>query len=343
MFVVSKISSVIAHLFHPRRSNKHRARVLHPEAIGYLILIAIGFLVTVRIFTSIPGLGGVLGYASNISPEQVVSQTNAQRASNGLQPLNVNGTLTAAAHLKAQDMMANQYWAHNSPQGKRPWDFMRQAGYGYRVAGENLARDFGDTGSMVAAWMASPTHRANIVNSQYQEIGVAVVNGTLQGVETTLVVQMFGSPTSAPAQVTQQAANAAPETSAAPTPVVSPVPTQQPEVVETTAPATANLAEVTIPETAIAPATGQEPQSAVLASMLVPFGELDRPPLFSPLQLSKAFFLGIVLMIVFTLLYDTVVISNKNTLRFVGKNTAHILLLLTVAYILIFFKGGIVQ
>ena len=93
-------------------------------------------------------------------------------------------------------MFNKQYWAHTAPDGKEPWDFMSEAGYSYQVAGENLARDFSTTSAMVAAWMASPTHRANIMNGRYTEIGIAVINGTLEGVETTLVVQMFGTPRS---------------------------------------------------------------------------------------------------------------------------------------------------
>ena len=93
-------------------------------------------------------------------------------------------------------MFTDQYWAHTAPDGTEPWTFMHQMGYQYVVAGENLARDFGQTDEMVSAWLASPTHRANIMNPKYQEIGIAVIDGVLEGYETTLVVQMFGTPPS---------------------------------------------------------------------------------------------------------------------------------------------------
>jgi hypothetical protein len=330
----------VAHLFHPRRSNRHRARVLHPAALSKLSVLALAFWGLIRVLSVTPIGGGVLGFASNISVQQVIDQTNAQRSSAGLSPLSVNGTLNQAALLKANDMFANQYWAHNSPQGKQPWDFMRQAGYRYSVAGENLARDFGDTGSMMSAWMASPTHRANIVNDKYREIGVAVVNGTLQGVETTLVVQMFGTPSGAQPQVA--AGTTVQQVAAAERPAPSPaVPFRRPA---SPAPASETPAPVVVQEPVASPVA--EPATltaAPITPQLVGDASLTRAPLFTPLQISKAFFLAVVMLIILTLMYDTVVVSHRTTLRFVGKNFAHLLLLLAVVYILIFFKGGIIQ
>jgi hypothetical protein len=130
--------------------------------------------------------------------EQLLTDTNAQRKAAGLQPLTLNPELSAAAAAKASDMFAKNYWAHNSPTGATPWDFIIGSGYHYTVAGENLAKNFSDSQAVVDAWMASPSHRANIVKPTYEEIGFAVVNGTLNGEETTLVVQMFGASPGAP-------------------------------------------------------------------------------------------------------------------------------------------------
>jgi hypothetical protein len=97
-------------------------------------------------------------------------------------------------------MFTNNYWAHNSPQGKTPWTFFDAVDYKYSTAGENLAKDFYNTDSLVKAWMNSPTHKENIINTKYKEIGIAVVNGTLGDIKTTLVVQHFGTPLMATAQ-----------------------------------------------------------------------------------------------------------------------------------------------
>jgi hypothetical protein len=118
--------------------------------------------------------------------------------------LQLNERLSEGAQLKAGDMFAFDYWAHKSPSGRQPWEFFREAGYEYRVAGENLARDFMKSEDVVRAWMESPTHKENIVNPKYQEIGVAVVDGTLGGIKTTLVVQFFGTPSKSVAAVQQE-------------------------------------------------------------------------------------------------------------------------------------------
>jgi hypothetical protein len=178
--------------FYPQPRNNHRALLLQPASLGILIAVYLLNQSLIKSLTIIKP--GVLGYSSEITVEKVVSQTNEQRRHQGLPALKFNSSLAQSAQAKAQDMFANNYWAHNSPQGKTPWDFFRAVKYDYSVAGENLAKDFYDTDTLIAAWMKSPTHRANMVNSKYQEIGIAVVNGTLNGVKTTLVVQHFGTP-----------------------------------------------------------------------------------------------------------------------------------------------------
>ena len=91
-------------------------------------------------------------------------------------------------------MLAKNYWAHFAPDGKTPWDFILNSGYQYEYAGENLAKNFLFSDGVVSAWMNSQTHRDNILKSNYTEVGYAIVNGTLNGEQTTLVVQLFGKP-----------------------------------------------------------------------------------------------------------------------------------------------------
>lgn len=181
----------LLHLFVLHESNNHRARIIHPTGLS----LVIGFYVLMQI-----GLGtlankypDVLGYASSISPQEVVKLTNIERISQGLPEVHLDPKLSAAAAQKAADMVAHDYWAHVSPQGTQPWYFVTNNGYAYKYAGENLARDFSDPESVVKAWMNSPTHRENLLSSRYQDIGIAVIDGRLGGRETTLVVQMFGT------------------------------------------------------------------------------------------------------------------------------------------------------
>jgi hypothetical protein len=106
--------------------------------------------------------------------------------------------LDAAATLKAQDMAKGSYFSHNSPTGVTPWHWFDAAGYSYVYAGENLAVFFTDSTAVVEAWMKSPTHRANIVGSNYREIGVGTAKGKYNGYDTVFVVQLFGAPAKKP-------------------------------------------------------------------------------------------------------------------------------------------------
>lgn len=125
--------------------------------------------------------------------------TNEARAANGALPaLALNETLNRDAELKLQDMFAQQYFDHISPIGVGPSALAKQVGYQYIVIGENLALgNFGTDAKLVDAWMNSPGHRANILNAQYQEIGIAVGRGTYKGSEVWMAVQSFGKPLSA--------------------------------------------------------------------------------------------------------------------------------------------------
>jgi hypothetical protein len=330
------LGDILAHLFHPRRSNNHRPRVLHPEAYLGLSFIIIAFATIISRSYLLPGkFGHILGFASSITPSQVVEQTNQQRTKAGLGPLTVNDKLTQAALAKGQDMFNDQYWAHVAPDGTQPWSFIQNAGYAYSVAGENLARDFSNTADMMNAWMASPTHRANIMSSRYKEIGIAVIDGNLEGYDTTLVVQMFGTPKSGVAQLPAQGANQA-ESPEEPAAAELPTPAQPATtiVLETPSPGT--------PSVTASPWASALGKPTVLAGALVINGTFETPPLLTPLQLMKAFFLAVVLLLMAVLAYDALIMNNRNTVRVVGKNLAHLILLGFVAFLLILFKGGIV-
>lgn len=132
-----------------------------------------------------------------VSSGSLVSMANASRSGAGLATLSTNGQLESAAYAKANDMFTNQYFAHTSPQGKTPWDFIGGSGYAYVYAGENLAIGYSSATELHNAWMNSPSHRENIMNPNFREIGIAVVDGDYEGSPTTIVVQEFGSTDSA--------------------------------------------------------------------------------------------------------------------------------------------------
>jgi uncharacterized protein YkwD len=192
-----------------------------PALVIYLIALILlnGF------FTIFAQGGPAQVSASSISAGTLIGFANQERSARGLSTLTTNAKLTSAAYAKANDMLNKNYWSHYGPNGETPWQFILGAGYSYVHAGENLAKGFSTAEGVHQAWMASPTHRANLVSGNYKEIGIAVVSGTLQGEQTTLVVQMFGAPTaSAPAPAPAPTPTPAPVPAPAPTPTPSPVP-----------------------------------------------------------------------------------------------------------------------
>ncbi len=214
----------LRHLFLPHESNNQRARILHPT--GLIVVLGLWVIFQFSLETVSRMSPQILGYASQIGVEDIIQLTNRRREAEGLNDLVLDPQLSAAAAQKAADMVARDYWAHVSPVGTQPWFFITEAGYTYRYAGENLARDFTNAPDVVQAWMDSPTHKENLLNAKYQDIGVAVIDGTMGGRETTLVVQMFGTKLSATAARPQTGSSAlAPPVRAAQI-ATSPVPVQ---------------------------------------------------------------------------------------------------------------------
>ncbi|HAP37837.1 TPA: hypothetical protein DCQ19_03085, partial [Candidatus Shapirobacteria bacterium] len=124
--------------FLPHPDNNHRAFILQPKFLAFLIFI---YLLNQSFLRSLTVLKpGILGYASEITSQKVFEFTNQERLKYDLPPLSFNSTLARSATAKAQDMFENNYWAHTSPTGTNPWDFFKQEGYQYSIAGENLAK-----------------------------------------------------------------------------------------------------------------------------------------------------------------------------------------------------------
>jgi len=188
------VLKTFCHLFIPSEKNNYRAKTLQVDFLTYYLILSV-FLSL--IYKASPFFGfakNILGLATDITVDKLFQLTNQERINNGLQPLTYNEKLSQAAQEKANDMFSKNYWAHYAPDGTTPWEFILSSGYRYEYAGENLAKDFMFSDGVVKAWMDSKTHRENILRPNYDEIGFAIVNGVLNGEETTLVVQMLGKP-----------------------------------------------------------------------------------------------------------------------------------------------------
>ncbi|MCC0635652.1 MULTISPECIES: CAP domain-containing protein [unclassified Clostridioides] len=106
--------------------------------------------------------------------KEVVDLVNVERSKAGLNPLTLDADVSNVATKKSQDMIDNNYFAHNSPTYGSPFDMLKKFGISYKTAGENIAMGQKTPKEVVNAWMNSEGHRKNILNPNYSKIGVGV-------------------------------------------------------------------------------------------------------------------------------------------------------------------------
>jgi uncharacterized protein YkwD len=181
---------------HHKRS-KHYMKAYWPY-IPILAVLGLGLVVN-----TVWNRSAVLGAERNFTSVSLLQSTNDQRATSHEAPLTLNEQLTQAAQAKAEDMVRQNYWAHNSPDGKTPWTFITSSGYQYQAAGENLAYGFSGSSETVAGWMNSTEHRANILNASYHDVGFGVASAPdfLGHGEQTVVVAEYGEPVASVADI----------------------------------------------------------------------------------------------------------------------------------------------
>jgi hypothetical protein len=178
--------------FVPSERNVYRPHVLRKPWLIFFVAIV---LTSEGVFLlDVIARQSAFDFVAAVLPGEVIALTNDQRTQNAVASVTENHLLDQAAQAKAEDMAAHGYFSHVGPDGKAPWEWVKEAGYVYQNAGENLAVHFVDSSDVVNAWMESPSHRANIVKPVYTEIGVGVAQGMYQGEPATYVVQYFGTP-----------------------------------------------------------------------------------------------------------------------------------------------------
>lgn len=127
-----------------------------------------------------------------LTKDAIVNLTNNARTQSGLSPLKENQLLNSVAQSRAQDMLDKQYFAHVSPTGQQASDIAQTVGYHYKIIAENIGNgDFLTNQKIIDGWMQSPGHRANILSTDVQEIGAAVLRGNMKDRETYVAVQIF--------------------------------------------------------------------------------------------------------------------------------------------------------
>jgi uncharacterized protein YkwD/uncharacterized membrane protein len=182
---------------HRKRAGTHQKRSDHfvKTYWPYIPLVAI---VGIGMFFNnlLANPAGVLSYATNTTAVGLLENTNKQRATQQLGSLAISDKLSQAAQAKAQDMVARDYWSHKTPDGQEPWAFINTTGYTYTAAGENLAYGFANSDENIQGWMNSKSHRENMLNKGYTEVGFGIANSpSYQGKgEQTIVVALYATP-----------------------------------------------------------------------------------------------------------------------------------------------------
>lgn len=180
------------------------------------------------LFTASFTLLAIPNRAGATSGSVILALTNTQRSGTGVASLTWSDALASSAQIKADDLCAKGYWAHTSPDGTEPWTIMERVGYKYTIAGENLAKGFTTDDGVMAGWMASPGHRANILKSEFTELGVALSSCVFEGVQTTIVTAHYGSRYQQPRQIAKPDNTAVQVITQQPKTRVTPVATTQP-------------------------------------------------------------------------------------------------------------------
>ncbi len=126
--------------------------------------------------------------------DSIIKQINSERTSRGLSPLTSNPALNKAAVARASYLAAKGVLVHVSAPPGEPWPTLKDAGYLYKSAGENLASIPPSSFDVVPEWMASAPHRANILTSNFEDVGIGLAVGPYQGGVAYYVVAYFGEP-----------------------------------------------------------------------------------------------------------------------------------------------------
>jgi hypothetical protein len=261
---MDKMWHIFKKWFIPHEGNDYKPHMLRPRTIFVVCVLAIAAELAFLSGFSMPAyrspfLGDVLGSA-------LTDGTNAARVANNLPPLQVNPVLTRAAQEKVDDMVANNYFAHTSPQGVTPWYWFENVGYDFTYAGENLAVDFSDSQDVTDAWLNSPEHRTNIMNVNFTQFGIAIATGTFEGHAAVYVAEEFGAP--APLMTAENAVPGVPMAAAATMPkAVKPAVKLIPTII-----ATSNLSVASSEQTFISVVKGVATETAPSVVQATPAG-----------------------------------------------------------------------
>lgn len=189
------MKKIVKKYFIPHAGNNYHPHILHAKrALFYSALFVSMKLIAVLVVLSLPLRVFVMPDVLAQEQKQIVALTNVMRTDLGVNELIVRPMLEKSAQAKADDMVVNEYFSHTSPEGLTVREFLRQAGYRYSTAGENLAMGFSTAEQVIEAWKNSPTHYANLIDKDFIDLGVGLSGGVYAGEPVVYVAQHFASP-----------------------------------------------------------------------------------------------------------------------------------------------------
>jgi len=189
--MANEIISRLKCVFVPCQENKYLPKFLEKKFLNYyLVFLLILKIISIALIIYLPRNI----FFADITKTALFNFINGERKNLNLPVLKENSKLEEAAYLKAKDILEKDYFSHWSPEGTSPWYWFGVTGYNYQSAGENLAIGFLDSEEVYQAWMESPSHKANLLNPKYIDMGIAVLKGDFAGNEVFVVVQLFGNP-----------------------------------------------------------------------------------------------------------------------------------------------------
>lgn len=202
----------VQHFFVPHHGNNFHPALLHRKRVifygGFFvavkaIVVCVAVLLPLQAFTSEDIL--------RQEQQKLIGMTNITRSTVGVAQVSTDPKLTSSANLKSVDMATREYFSHSSPSGQRLKNYLTQVDYSYKTAGENLAMGFFTAEEIIDAWKKSPTHYSNIVDGDFEEMGISLVAGEWKGVPTVYVTQHFGTPKPIPTSPTESEETSQPQ------------------------------------------------------------------------------------------------------------------------------------
>src|SRR3989338_5845426 len=181
--------------FIPHEHNNYHPHALHTKrAVFYGCVGIASKAIVVLSITMFPLSAFMAPDVLSVQAQNIIALANDVREQKNLAPYTVVPALTRSSKNKANDMATLQYFSHTNKNGRTITSWITEAGYDYEVAGENLAMGFHTAEDIIAAWTKSPTHYANLIDTEFKDFGIGIASGTYGDVPTIYVAQHFGAP-----------------------------------------------------------------------------------------------------------------------------------------------------